>query len=405
MLIFKIAFRNCLRQKRRTTLTVLTMLGGFVLASVSIAWSDGSYDYVINMFTRHEMGHIQIHRQGYLERPTLYQTIDDYESLGQAIEQVENVQFWTPRLFASGLASVGEKSSGVRIIGVDPVRENSTTRFDRKVTKGKSLAAAPSHQAVLSEALAQTLKADIGDEVVIVSQGADGSIANDLYRIVGLTESGDAITDRTSLYLHIKDAQELLVLENRVHEIAVVIEDLDGLDDVAAAISIAIDRPELEVATWQVFAKSFYTAMQADQKGSWISLFVIILVVSVGVLNTVLMTVLERTREYGVLRAIGTAPGQVLQMVIYEVLVMAVVSVIIGSGIAYGLNCWLSVEGIPLPTPLTFGGIVFDRMFTVVNLRSFVIPAVTVFLSAMITSILPAGMAARIAPARAMRRV
>ncbi|MDH3890164.1 MAG: FtsX-like permease family protein [candidate division Zixibacteria bacterium] len=403
MLIFKIAFRNCLRQKRRTTLTVLTMLGGFVLASVSIAWSDGSYDYVINMFTRHEMGHIQIHRQGYLDRPTLYQTIDDYESLGAAFEQAENVQFWTPRLFSSGLASVAGKSSGVKIIGVDPVRENSATSFDRKVTKGKSLAKVPSHQALLSEALAQTLKAGIGDEVVIVSQAADGSIANDLYQIVGLTESGDAITDRTSLYLHIEDAQELLVLENRAHEIAVVVEDLDGLDEVAVVIAESIDRPELDVATWQVFAKSFYTAMQADQKGTWISLFVIILVVSVGVLNTVLMTVLERTREYGVLRAVGTAGGQVVQMVIYEVLVMAVVSVIIGSGIAYGVNYFLSIEGIPLPTPLTFGGIVFDRMFTIVNVRSFVIPAVTVFLSAMVTSIFPAGMAARTAPAKAMR--
>ena len=405
MMIFKIAFRNCLRQKRRTTLTVMTMLGGFVLASVSIAWSDGSYDYVINMFTRHEMGHIQIHRQGYLDHPTLYQTIDEYESLGLTIEQTENVQFWTPRLFSSGLASVKEKSSGVRIIGVDPVRENNTTRFDRKVTKGKSLDTIASHQALLSEALAKTLKADIGDEVVIVSQGADGSIANDLYQIVGLTESGNAVTDRTSLYLHINDAQELLVLENRAHEIAVVTEDLGDLDDVAAAITVAIDRPELDVATWQVFAKTFYNAMQADKKGTWISILVIIIIVSVGVLNTVLMTVLERTREYGVLRAIGTAPGQVVQMVIYEVLVMAIAGVIIGAGVAYGLNYWLSIEGIPLPTPLTFGGIVFDRMFTVVNMRSFLIPGVTVFLSAIVTSIFPAVIAARIAPARAMRRV
>ncbi|MCK4372326.1 MAG: FtsX-like permease family protein, partial [candidate division Zixibacteria bacterium] len=197
--------------------------------------------------------------------------------------------------------------------------------------------------------------------------------------------------------------QELLVLENRVHEIAVVVDGLDDLDEVAAAIQTTIQQPEVEVATWQEFARSFYVAMRADQQGSWISLFVILLVVAVGVLNTVLMTVLERRREYGVLRAVGTGPGQVFRMVVMEIMIMAVVSIVVGSIVAYLVNYQLSIEGIELPTAFTYGGVTFDRLYTIINARSFYIPAVCIILTAVVASLLPAGMAARIAPAKAMR--
>jgi ABC-type lipoprotein release transport system permease subunit len=381
------------------------MLGGFVLASVSIAWSDGSYAYVIDMFTRHQMGHIQVHSQGYLDRPSLYNTVNDYQAVGAMIESVPQVEHWTPRLYSNGLASVGDKSSGVALTGVDPERETATTHFDKKVTAGRSLAPSPSHEALIGEGLAKTLKAKVGDELVIVSQAADGSIANDLYQIVGLVSSGDGLADRTSVYLHLTDAQELLVLENRVHEIAVVAEELNDLDETAATIRQTIQRPALEVATWKEFAQSFHTAMQADRKGTWISLFVIILVVAVGVLNTVLMTVLERTREYGVLRAIGTAGGQVFRMVLIEVMLMAAAGIVLGSGVSYVANYLLSIEGIAMPTPITYGGVVFDRLYTVINAQSFYIPALCVLVSAAVTALFPAAKASRIAPARAMRMV
>ena len=132
-------------------------------------------------------------------------------------------------------------------------------------------------------------------------------------------------------------------------------------------------------------------------------LFVIILVVAVGVLNTVLMTVLERTREYGVLRAIGTAPAQIFRMVLIEVLIMAVAAVILGSGVSYVANYVLSVEGIELPTAITYGGVTFDRLFTIINARSFYIPTISVLLMAAVASLLPAGKASRIPAARAMR--
>jgi len=382
---------------------VLTMFGGFTLSAISIGWADGTYNRIIDMFTRNRLGHIQVHAEGYLDKPSLYKKIDSYEAVGRVIERTRGVEAWAPRLYSAGLASVGEKSSGVRIIGIDPERESAATRFEKKVIEGRSFSPDPSHEAILGKGAAKTLKAGVGDEIVIVSQGADGSIANDLYTIVGIIESGDATADQSSFYLHLQDAQELLVLEGAIHEIVVVVDNLNQVAQTTIAIRQTLNDPQLKVAPWQEFARSFYVAMQADKEGAWIMLFVIVLIVAVGVLNTVLMTVLERTREYGVMRALGTRPLQIVRLVLYEVALMASIGIVIGFGLSLLINYILSLHGIPMPLTFTYGGMEFTHYYAEVNAHSFYIPAITVTLSAMIVSIFPAAKAARIAPARALR--
>jgi ABC-type lipoprotein release transport system permease subunit len=236
MLTFKIAWRNIFRQKRRTLLTMLTMFGGFVLASISIGWSDGSYNNIIDLFTRNRLGHVQIHRVGYLDRPALYKSISRYHEVGQVVEQTEGVEAWTPRLYSAGLVSVGEKSAGARIIGIEPGHENEATRFDKKIIRGRSLSPTPNHEAILGKNLARTLEADTGQEIVVVSQGVDGSIANDLFTIVGIVKSGDPSTDQSGFILHLSEAQELLMMEDRVHELVVIAADLGEVGEVTAGL-------------------------------------------------------------------------------------------------------------------------------------------------------------------------
>jgi ABC-type antimicrobial peptide transport system permease subunit len=142
--------------------------------------------------------------------------------------------------------------------------------------------------------------------------------------------------------------------------------------------------------------------MKADQAGTWISLAIIMAIVAVGVLNTILMTVLERTREYGVLRAIGVRPGQVTRLVIYEVVVMSLMAILVGLALSLGANYWLSVTGVSIGE-FTYGGVEFTAMYSEINVRSYVIPALTVALSAVVVGVFPAVKAARTAPAKAMR--
>lgn len=383
-------------------LTALAMIVGFTLSSVFIGWSDGAYSDIISMFTRNRIGHIQVHRAGYLDKPSLYDVIGGYESIGERIAGVEGVEAWTPRIYSAGLGSVGDKTMGVQIIGVDVEREVIATRFDRKITSGAMFSDA-AREAILGVGLARILKASVGREIVLVTQGADGAIANDLYTIVGIAESGDKATDRMACYLHIDDAQDLLVLDERVHEIAVIAEALDRVPEITAAIEAQINDSTLEVSPWQVVAKSFYRAMQADRQGDLIGRMIIMLIVAIGVLNTVLMSVLERTREYGVLKAMGTKPGQIFGVVVAEVTFIALGSIVIGAIFGAGLNYLLSIYGISLPQEFSYGGIVFQTMYAAVTVRSLVVPAVTVLVSAIFVSLFPALRAARIAPASAMR--
>ena len=402
-MILKIASRNIFRQKRRTILTALAMIVGFTLLSVTIGLSDGAYGNIISMFTRNRMGHIQVHREGYLNKPSLYETIDGYTTVGEVIENSTGVEAWTPRVYAAGLGSVSEKSTAVQIIGVDVTRETQATHFDKKVVEGSTLAATASHEAVIGTGLAKILSAKIDSEIVIFSQGADGSLANDMYKIVGIAESGDNVTDRVACYLHIEDAQELFVLEGRAHEIVVIVSNINQVGKITNAIEANLNDSTLEVAPWQVVAKSFYRAMKTDQQGDAIARWVIMLIVAIGVLNTVLMSVLERTREYGVLKAIGTTPMQIFWLVTCEVVIIALGSICIGALLGVLANYLLSIYGITYPEEITYGGIKFSTMYAEVNARSLIIPAITVMLSATIVSLFPAIKAARILPAKAMR--
>ena len=402
-MIPKIAFRNIFRQKRRTILTGLAMIVGFALLSLTIGLSDGAYGNIIAMFTRNRIGHIQVHRDGYLDKPSLYKTIDNASAVGETIQRIVGVEAWTPRVYGAGLGSVGEKSTAVQIIGVDVARETAATRFDQKVVEGSTLTETPSHEAVIGKGLAKIVSATVGSEIVIVSQGADGSIANDVYKIVGIAESGDDITDRVACYLHIEDAQELLVLAERVHEIVVIVSNINRVDKITSAIETQLDDSTLDVAPWQVVAKSFYRAMRTDQQGDAISRLVIMLIVAIGVFNTVLMSVLERTREYGVLKAVGTKPVQIFWLVVCEVVIIALGSICVGALLGALLNYLLSIYGITYPQEITYGGMKLKTLYAEVNVRCLVIPAITVMLSATIVSLFPAIKAARIMPAKAMR--
>ncbi|MFW6136527.1 MAG: ABC transporter permease [Candidatus Aminicenantaceae bacterium] len=403
MMMLKMAFRNIFRHKRRTLFTGLNMFGGFVMAAVFIGFADGTYNHIIDGFTRNHYGHIQIHAENYLDRPSLYKTIDDPAVVKEALSGLEHMDSWAPRVYSSGLGSLGEKSSGIQITGVDPVREEETTHFSRKIIQGEGLSPQPEKKALLGKGLAEVLNAERGSEVVVISQGADGSIANDLYQVAGMLDLGDEASNRTAFYMHIQDAQELFVLGKRIHEIAVTVDDLGRVRPANRLLEKRLEGTGLDPAPWQEFARSFYVAMKADMQGMWIMMVVIILVVAIGVLNTVLMSVLERRREYGVLKAVGTKPHQIVKLVLAEVNILAVFSIIFGVGIGLLVNWILSQYGFSLSQPISWGGMDIQSMKAEINIRSFVIPAVTVLLSAVTVSIVPALKAARTEPARIMR--
>ena len=403
MFLFKMAFRNIFRQKRRTIFTALTMIVGFALAAFSIGWADGTYNNIIDMFTRGWLGHIQIHYKDYLDKPSIYKTITNYKKIGRKIMKVKGVKSWTARVFSAGLASLKDKTSGVQIIGIDPEKEDRTTSFHKKIVKGTYFKGDTKNQVLIGKGLSVILHVNIGDKIVLVSQGADGFIANDFFTVAGIVSTDDEMFDRTSFYMRLSDAQEFLALGDNVHEIAITVEKLKKVEKITEKMQASLNNKGLSVSPWQEFAKEFYKAMKADKGGMWISLFVIILVVAVGVLNTVLMAVLERLREYGVLKALGTRPKDIILLVLYETNIIAFFSVIIGTLIGLLINYYFSIHGIHLSQSFTYGGMSFSEMMTEINIRSFTIPTITIFLTASVVALFPAYKASKTDPAKTLR--
>ena len=403
MLMLRVAFRNIFRQKRRSLLTFLTIFFGFVLSSLAIGITFGTFNGVVDSFTRTNLGHIQIHEKDYLDRPALYRTVDDVPRVSRLLGSLPEVEAWAPRCYAAGLASLGDKTSGVQVIGIDPERENGASRFNKKIKEGRVFRPDSSKEVILGAGLAKYLKARPGDEVVIVSQAADGSIANDAYRVVGLLDSGNPESDRIAFYLPLKTAQELFVLDGRAHQIIVVARRLDQVDALAGRITTGLQSSGLSVQTWKEFARSFYEAMMRDRRNHQTMTYIILMIVAIGVLNTILMAVLERRREYGILKAVGTKPRHIFALILLEANFLALLAVAAGSALSLALNGYLAVHGIQYAQDVTFAGMQLSRVYSAVNIEAFAIPALTILVFTSLVALFPALKASRLDPARTMR--
>jgi len=226
-------------------------------------------------------------------------------------------------------------------------------------------------------------------------------MSNDKFNVIGiLSEASDAMEARHA-YLHIKTTQEFLVLGNRIHEVVIALNDFNQAEAVASELKKEITN--LEISPWQEIEAEFYKAMTADKTGIWIDLGIMLFIVSIGVLNTVLMTILERTKEFGILKAIGTRPFDIFIMVILETFILTAISIFIGLFIALLINYKLSQIGIPYPMPIEIGGMALHYLYGQVSFFNLWVPALVVTLSSVGVSIIPAIRAAKIVPVKAIR--
>ena len=296
-----------------------------------------------------------------------------------------------------------QKTTGVRVAGIHPVREVRTTRLRHKVEKGRFISDAPLDEVIISNGLARVLRVGLGNEIALIAQGVDGSVANGLFKVAGIMGKSEGSSVASICYMHIITVQKFLSIDRGVHEIAVVLTDHPKTMKAVELISDALDEPSFDVEPWQVVESQFYRAMQADVKGNRWTIAVLTIVVAIGVFNTVLMVILERTREFGVLRALGTRPSQVFMLIVLETTYL----------LNHKYNSWyggwnacqlvVSVYGITLSTPLEFGGFLFDKITAQITIRSILMPAAIIFGTAVVVSIWPAGRAAWVIPVKALR--
>jgi ABC-type lipoprotein release transport system permease subunit len=314
------------------------------------------------------------------------------------LEDNDFIKRTAPRIKGHALSFLNKKTMGASIIGIDLKREFQATSLKKRLTHG-AFFEVDQREIVIGRKIARTLRATLGDDIVLISSGADGSIANDQYRVVGIIDNGENGMDDHIIYMSIQQAQEFFSLWGRVHEIVILTQHMPELyikNKLVKKLSAG-----LTVSSWDEVEKDFYKAMQADRKGDSIIRFIIMFVVAIGVLNTVLMSILERTREFGVLKALGTTPKSIFLMITLETLILALLSISIGFVCAYLLNYYFSIHGIPFEA-IEYGGFVFDEMRTNLNYSYFITPALVVMLVSIIVSVFPALKAAKTIPIEAM---
>lgn len=404
MLLFKLAFRNIFRQRRRSLLTALSLTGGYVLSTFAFSLSEGSYSSAISFFIQDHTGHIQIHQEDYLQRPKIHKTIDDSARVSELLDANEQIASHTLRVFSPAIAYSDTDNTPTQVIGVNLERERTTSTLAAKVSSGSYINNTPDaegfYSAMIGAGIAANLDIDLGGELILISQGADGSIANDIYivnAIVGERNSPDSST----VFLPLTAAQQFLSMSNQVHEISILLKK-DGRSASEAAL-LQNQLPEYTVEPWQVVESTFYQTMQADKQGNIVFMGLVIFIVFVGVLNTVLMSVLERTREFGVLKAIGSRPVKIALMISVETTLLASMSVFAGVIISLPIIGWFSAVGIVLPEPMDVGGIVMSHLTGDISLFVLGTPLLLIIFFALVISI-PTGIrAAAIPPTEAMR--
>ena len=424
MLLF-IAWRNVWRNPVRSVLTISALAGGLVMVILYSALLEGMTRDMVRYATEVTTGHIQIHRRAFIDDHDLYATLP--WSWMEAIERELPSVRLAPRLYAAGLASSEESSTGVLLKGVDPKREAAVTRMLGHL-RGGEMRLGPAdttdegierHNVVVGAQLAKNIGVEPGDELVLVTQAADGSIGNGLYRVAGVLKPLEPGFDRMGVLMSVDAFQQLMYLEEGFHELAVRIDDITQtiplrdtlqrrLDALSAAHPLDPLGGEAIARDWRQITPAISDVLEMSRS---MLLFVGLIVVglaSLGVLNTMLMAVHERTQEFGILLAIGMKRRWLLLMVLFESLLLALVSAALGAaGGALAAN-WLVEHGIDfsasMPDGYDWAGMVFEPV-----MRGHLEPihilngSLLMVLITLIAALLPAWRAARRRPAEVMR--
>lgn len=403
MLTLKLAYRNILRQRRRSLLTALSMAGGYILFVFSMSLLEGSWSNVVDIFTLDHTGHIQVHKDDYAKRPKIHKTIENPTVVETTLKNHEDVTGWAPRVYSSALAYGGNKTSIAQIFGIDPELEPTVTRILQKVSAGQYFSAQPNADgyfpAMIGRGLANSLRLDVGGEIVLISSGADGSIANDIFIITAIIGNTTSF-DRLGVFLPLTVAQEFLSIGGEVHEFALLARDKHDNEQLAAELQSLM--PSLKVSPWQQIEATFYRTMQSDKQGNYFTMALIVFIVFIGVLNTVLMSVLERTKEFGVLKSIGCRPSELVKLIFIETVMLASISITVGLALILPVIAWFTEVGIKLDISVDMGGVVFDTMKGDLSAYVVFMPMGFMLLTAALISLPPGLRAARILPRVAM---
>jgi len=405
-MLLTLALRNIWRNRRRSMLTISAMVVSSSLLILALGVFSGMLRDMLASATEQYHGHIVVAKKGYQEDREMFANFAPDETLLKKLERQPEVVGLSPRLRGFGLVSHGNSTYPAELLGVRPQAEQAVTTLAAHLAAGTYLAADPGNGAVLGRGLAKKLGVAPGDELVFVTQAADGSIGNDLLTVTGIFATGDSRRDNALVLVGLPWLQRVMVLDGRVHELAIAIRDPMQAAQLAAELQRQLP-PGLEALDWGELLPEMREAIASFDVSRMIIVVILYFAAGLGILNTFFMSVLERTREFGILMAMGMRPWRIRSLVLLETLAMGVISLLLGLGLGLAMSLYMAHRGIDLSgtiTPVTYaGGTILPRLHAVLEASNFAVPALLMLVVCLLAGFLPANRAAKLRPVDAIR--
>ena len=404
--MFTLAWRNVWRNRRRSLITMASM--GFGLASIMFGQSmiKSVQFQLVEKATGSITGHIQVQNRNIKEYKFPDKYIDDPDPVEAVLAKDSRFLAFGRRLTITGLVASPTASVGALMCAIQPEKERQITTIAGHITKGEFLGK-HARGIVMGDKLAQRLDLRLGEKAVVMAQADDGSMGAEALRLVGIFHTGSQSFDGQIVYLPLEAMQEVLQTGNKVNHFVGRLKDITQVDAVQQDLSAALGQGKVQVLTWKNVDHEILSIQEYQDGLLDVILVVVFLIVALGILNTLLMSLFERVREFGVLMALGARPSWVMKLVLIESVTLGTMGTIFGLIVGSAMILHYGRVGLPLPVGdafsyfLPFPSVIFMRF----SWDSHLFAALAVQLTSVVAAIPPALRACRLRPAEALRHV
>jgi putative ABC transport system permease protein len=328
-MIFKLAWRNIWRNRRRTFITAASILFAVMFASVMESLQRGAWNNMINNVVNFYYGYAQVHQRDYWEDKSLDLAMPLTDSLQALAANTEVVEAIVPRLESFGLASTGDQTFGVMVVGIDPEREQAFTGLADRLYEGAYLKSGDDG-ALLASGVADRLNLGVGDTVLLISQGYHGVNAAGKYPVRGLIDFPSPELDKQLLYLSLPTAQYFYGATGMVTTVALQIRNADALPRLKRTLSAELDTTYYAWHDWTEMMPELLEAKALDSAGNVIVYLLLYLIIAFGIFGTILMMTQERQYEFGILTSIGMRRGRLGSVIWLETVMLGIIGAVAG---------------------------------------------------------------------------
>lgn len=413
-MLIMLAWRNLWRHRRRTIITLTSIGIGFGLAVLFIGIGDGSHNSMIRNAIKLGEGHLTIQPKGYLEAPANHKYLSDGKSLEAKLEALNIAGSVEPRITLQVLASTANNSVGSGLEGMSNLSDPRAAMLQPQLIEGHWIEQGDHRGIVIGDGMARKLKAKVGSKVVLMAGTQGGDTQAQLGRVRGIFDSRVDELDDFLVLSDVQFARRFLegegadVTKEPVTRFAIFLDDPDTLDHWKTEIQSVVQNKQNVVLDWQEMMPQLLQFIVLDDAGNYVFLVLILIMVVFGIINTVLMSVLERTREFGLLRALGLNRRHLMLLVFCESLLLSLLAVAVGWFCGGGTHWWFSQHGIDFSAMMSEGTAIMGTfmdpvVYTELSWDRVIQLTTIVFIATLASGIYPAVKAARVTPVQALR--